>query len=227
MVLAIKLLYKSGDYMSNIDVWNKNLIKDFKKLNSTLEVYDMWLDKYKEYIESAQKTIVDLGCGIGNDTVFIKLCDKKVLSVDYSDEALKIINQNIKDANTLKMDFENKWLLEKDSADLIIANLSLHYFNTDTTFKIINNIENTLTNGGILIVRLNSVNDVNYGSNSLNEIEQHYYESMNIKKRFFDRDDINYFFSNFQILTCKEEKVLSRVHDKKKVVWECVFKKEY
>ena len=116
--------------------------------------------------------------------MFIKMCGKKVLSVDYSDEALKIIDQNIKGANTLKMDFENEWLLEKDSADLIIANLSLHYFNTDTTFKIINNIKNTLINGGILIVRLNSVNDTNYGSNSLNEIERHYYESMNIKKRF-------------------------------------------
>ncbi len=212
--------------MNNADVWNTNMLKDFKKLNNTLDVYDMWLDKYKDYIESAQKTIVDLGCGIGNDTMFIKSCGKKVLSVDYSDEALKIIMQNINGANTLKMDFENEWLLEKDSADLIIANLSLHYFNTDTTFKIINNIKNTLVDGGILIVRLNSVNDTNYGSDSLNEIELHYYKTMNIKKRFFDKADIHYFFSSFKILICKEENVLSRVHDKKKVVWECIFKKE-
>lgn len=211
--------------MNNVDVWNTNMVKDFKKLNNTIEVYDMWLDKYKEYIESAQKTIVDLGCGIGNDTMFIKLCGKEVLSVDYSEEALKIINQNIKGANTLKMDFENEWLLEKDSADLIIANLSLHYFNAVTTLKIINNIKNTLVNDGILIVRLNSVNDTNYGSNSLNEIQRHYYESMNIKKRFFDKDDINYFFSDFKALVCKEVNVLTRIHVKKKVVWECVFKK--
>ena len=110
--------------MSSVDVWNTNMTNDFKKLDNTLEVYDLWLDRYKEYIKVAQKTIVDLGCGIGNDTMFIKSCGKKVLSVDYSDEALRIINQNIKDANILKMDFENEWLLEKDSADLIIANLS-------------------------------------------------------------------------------------------------------
>ena len=99
--------------MSTVNVWNTNMIKDFKKLNNTLEIYDMWLEKYKEYIESAQKTVVDLECGIGNDTIFIKICGKKVLSVDYSDEALKIIDQNIKGANTLKMDFENEWLFEK------------------------------------------------------------------------------------------------------------------
>ena len=57
--------------MSTVNVWNTNMIKDFKKLNNTLEIYDMWLEKYKEYIESAQQTVVDLGCGIGNDTMFI------------------------------------------------------------------------------------------------------------------------------------------------------------
>ena len=212
--------------MDNVDVWNTNMVKDFKKLNNTLEVYDMWLDKYIDYIVSAKKTIIDLGCGIGNDTLFIKSCGKEVLSIDYSDEALKIINQNVEGANTLKMNFEDEWLLKKESADLIIANLSLHYFNTETTLKIINSIRDTLVDGGILIVRVNSINDTNYGSSSLDEIEPHYYEAMNIKKRFFDREDIDFFFSGFKILNCKEENVLSRVHDKKKIVWECVFKKE-
>ena len=212
--------------MDNVDVWNKNMVKDFKKLNNTLEVYDMWLDKYIDYIVSAKKTIIDLGCGIGNDTLFIKSCGKEVLSIDYSDEALKIINQNVEGANTLKMNFEDEWLLKKESADLIIANLSLHYFNTETTLKIINSIRDTLVDGGILIVRVNSINDTNYGSSSLDEIEPHYYEAMNIKKRFFDREDIDFFFSDFKVLNCKEENILSRVHDKKKIVWECVFKKE-
>ncbi len=212
--------------MNNVDVWNANMVKDYEKLNNTLEIYDMWLDKYMVYIKSAKRTIIDLGCGIGNDTMFIKSCGKEVLSIDYSDEALRIINQNIKGANTLKMNFEDEWLLKKESADLIIANLSLHYFNTETTLRIINNIRDTLVNGGILIVRLNSINDTNYGSSSLNEIEPHYYETMNIKKRFFDKDDISFFFSKFQILKCKEENVLSRIHNKKKVVWECVFKKD-
>ena len=92
--------------MSNVDVWNENLSVDYKKLNNKLKVYDKWIDKYKEYIESAKKTIIDLGCGIGNDTMYIKSCGKEVLSVDYSDEALEIINQNIDGANTLKMNLE-------------------------------------------------------------------------------------------------------------------------
>lgn len=216
---------KGTKVMNGIETWNRNMLNDFKKINSEIKIYDRWLDKYIDYIKNAKKIIVDLGCGIGNDTLYIKSYGKEVLSVDYSDETLKIINQNIEGANTLKMDFENEWLLEKNSTDLIIANLSLHYFNTETTFKIINNIKDTLIDGGILIVRLNSIDDTNYGSNSLNEIEKHYYETMNIKKRFFDKNDIDYFFSSFKILICKEENVLSLVHDKQKKVWECVFKK--
>ncbi len=211
--------------MNSVDVWNTNMSNDYKKMNNKLEIYDLWLNKYREYIESSKLTIVDLGCGIGNDTMYIKSCGKEVLSIDYSDEALKIIDQNIKDAETLKMDFEGEWLLKDRSADLIIADLSLHYFDTKTTFKIINDIRNTLVDGGILIVRLNSINDINYGSDSLNEIESHYYATMNIKKRFFDKEDINYFFSCFKILICEEKEILSRIHDKKKIVWECVFRK--
>ena len=211
--------------MNSIDVWNENLTVDYEILNKKLKVYDKWLEKYKDFIMSSKLPIIDLGCGIGNDTLFIKGLGKEVLSVDYSDEALKIIKENIKDAKTIQMDFEQEWNFEKESADLIIANLSLHYFNSETTFRIINNIKDTLIDGGVLIVRLNSIDDSNYGSNSQDEIEPHYYDSMKIKKRFFDKNDIEYFFNVFKIEKCKEETVLTEIHHKPKKVWECVFKK--
>ncbi len=124
------------------------------------------------------------------------------------------------------MNFENEWLFERESADLIIANLSLHYFDEKTTLDIIEKIKDTLIDGGILLARLNSIEDINYGSNSLDEIEKHYYNSMNIKKRFFDKNDIEYFFNSFKIEICREETVLTAVHDKTKKVWECAFKKQ-
>lgn len=210
--------------MSYQDIWNKNMLKDYVKLSNKLEVYDRWLDKYTKYINDSKLPIIDLGCGIGNDTLYLKSLGKDVISVDYSSDALRILKENIKDANTIQMDFENEWKFEKESSDLIIANLSLHYFDEKTTFKILDNIKNTLTSDGILIVRLNSISDNNYGAGSTLEIEHHYYDSMNIKKRFFDREDIEYFFKDFEIITCREERVNTKVHDKEKIVWECVFR---
>jgi len=210
--------------MSYQDVWNKNMLKDYVKLSNKLEVYDRWLDKYTKYINDSKLPIIDLGCGIGNDTLYLKSLGKEVISVDYSSDALRILKENIKDANTIQMDFEKEWKFEKGSSDLIIANLSLHYFDEKTTFKILDNIKNTLKSDGFLIVRLNSISDNNYGADSSLEIEHHYYDSMDIKKRFFDREDIEYFFKDFEIITCREERVNTKVHDKEKIVWECVFR---
>ena len=190
--------------MSYKNIWNNNMINDYLKISNKLEIYDRWLDKYNDYINNSKLPIIDLGCGIGNDTLYLKTLGKKVVSIDYSDDALRILKQNIDDAVTIQMDFEKEWKLSKNSSDLIIANLSLHYFDEKTTFNILNHIKNTLIDRGILIVRLNSINDNNYGADSSKEIEHHYYDSNNIKKRFFDRKDIYYFFKDFEIISFKK-----------------------
>ena len=207
------------------DIWNNNMINDYNKINNKLYVYDKWLDRYTEYINKSKLPIIDLGCGIGNDTLFLKSLGKEVISIDYSDEALRILNDNIEDVNILQMDFEKEWKLTNDSCDLIIADLSLHYFNERDTFKILSNIKNSLVDNGILIVRLNSIDDVNFGADSLEEIEHHFYYSYGIKKRFFDKEDIYYFFKDFEIISCMEESVNTIIYSKEKKVWECVFKK--
>lgn len=207
-------------------VWNENLHKDILKINNKLKVYDFWLDKFNEYIVSTSKPIVDLGCGIGNDTLYLINKGKDVLSVDFSEEGLEIIKNNIPESKVKLMDIANNYSLAENSADLIIANLSLHYFDEKTTFNILNNIRKTLTDNGTLIFRVNSINDKNYGAdNNSIEIEKHYYKSSIINKRFFDKEDIKYFFKGWNILYCQEEKICTSIHQEPKVLWECVVKK--
>ena len=210
--------------MKPADKWNDNLNNDYKTLSNKLFVYDKWLDRYVNYIKNSKMPIVDLGCGIGNDTLYLKKLGKDVISVDFSDEALKVVKSNIPNAQTLRMDFEKEWLLKKESADLIIANLSLHYFDEKTTFRILNSIKKTLVDNGILIVRVNSIDDDNYGADSMSEIEHHFYNALDLKKRFFDKDDIMYFFRDFDIISCKKELFSTLIHKKGKSVWECVLK---
>ncbi len=208
------------------DVWNENLHNDILKINNKLKVYDYWLDKFDEYIMSSNKTIIDLGCGIGNDTLYLINKGKDVLSVDFSEEGLKIVKNNIPSSKVKLMDFANNYSLEENIADLIIANLSLHYFDEKTTFNILNNIRKTLTANGVLILRVNSINDKNYGADNKSiEIERHYYKSSTLNKRFFDEDDIKYFFKDWNILYCKEMQICTDIHREPKVLWECVVKK--
>ena len=188
-------------------------------------IYDNWLDKFKNYIEKVDTPIIDLGCGIGNDTLYLINKNKKVISVDFSEKALQILKKNIPAAQTVKMDIENNYKLKQNSVDLIIANLSLHYFNEEKMFDIIDKIRDTLKTDGILIFRVNSINDSNYGSNSEFEIENHYYKFLDINKRFFDVDDIKYFFKGWDILYCKEEEITTTIHSSPKILWECVVKR--
>lgn len=47
---------------------------------------------------------------------------------------------------------------------LIIADLSLHYFNNETTIHIMKEIKRILKDGGVLLARVASVNDFNFGA---------------------------------------------------------------
>ena len=76
---------------------------------------------------------------------------------------------------------------------------------------------------GYLIGRVNSVNDINYGAGSGEEIEKNFYLTQSGHKRFFDREDIEYYFGEFEIEHCKEERIVKYGDEKK--AWEFVVRK--
>ena len=186
---------------------------------------DNWLENFEEIINDCTTPILDLGCGSGNDTLYLINKGKKVISCDQSENAIKNINKNfpeIFDSKCFNMldgfPFPDKY------CDLIIADLCLHYFREKDTFKIINEIKRILKENGHLIFRLNSINDINYGAGSGIEIEHHLYTtSDNRLKRFFDKDDILYFFKDFHIEYLNEE-IMKRYKLPKKLYLGCVKK---
>ncbi len=111
----------------------------------------------------------------------------------------------------------NEFPFENNSCELIIADLCLHYFRENDTFKIINEIKRILAPNGHLILRVNSINDVNYGAGKGEEVERHLYLTEdNRLKRFFDEKDILYFFKDFSI-EYNQEETLSRFGLEKKL----------
>ena len=96
--------------------------------------------------------------------------------------------------------------------------MSLHYFTKDTTYKILEEIKRVLKQNGILIFRVNSVNDINFEAKQGREIEKHLYETEESEyKRFFDINDIQEFFSIWDILYINEEK--TERFGPEKIVW--------
>ena len=135
------------------------------KRRSSVPVYDLWLDEYKNILdENKDNEILDLGCGIGADTLYLLERGYNVLSCDFSVEALKSIENNIPNSKTLYLDMMKKFPIADKKYSLIIADLSLHYFNNETTIHIMKEIKRILKDGGVLLARVASVNDFNFGT---------------------------------------------------------------
>ena len=173
-----------------IDIWENWSNKRYGILN-----YNNWLDSYSYILEkNIDNEIVDLGCGVGSDTLYLIERGYKVLSCDFSKEALKNIEDNILRSKTMYLNMLDRFLFEDNSKDLIIADLSLHYFSSEDTIHIMNEIKRVLKPGGVLLARVASTKDIYYGADSEEYIEKNYTIAYGYAKRFFDEKDINKFF---------------------------------
>ena len=168
---------------------------NWSKRRSSVPVYDLWLDEYKDILEqNKDKEILDLGCGIGADTLYLLERGYDVLSCDFSNEALKSIQDNIPNSKTLYLDMMKDFPVEDNTYSLIIADLSLHYFDNEITIHIMKEIKRILKKGGILLSRVASVNDFNFGAGVGEQLEKNYYFEGDYTKRFFDFEDVNKYF---------------------------------
>lgn len=134
------------------------------------------------------------------------------MSCDFSNEALANITNLIKNSKTMYLDMTKPFTLEDNSYDLIIADLSLQYFDSVTTKKIMSEIKRILMPKGILLARVATVDDYNYGALIGEKIEKNYYFEGIYAKRFFDEEDIKRYFSPIGKLTYQKT-VMTRDED--------------
>ncbi|CDB28510.1 methyltransferase type 11 [Firmicutes bacterium CAG:582] len=181
---------------------------NWSKRRSSVPVYDLWLDEYKNILdENKDNEILDLGCGIGADTLYLLERGYNVLSCDFSVEALKSIENNIPNSKTFYLDMMKKFPIDDKKYSLIIADLSLHYFNNETTIHIMKEIKRILKDGGVLLARVASVNDFNFGAGQGEKQENNCYFEGAYTKRFFDLEDVNKYFSIIGDVEAKESQM--------------------
>ena len=183
--------------------WNNVYSYKYKKPN-----YDNWLDNYKNILDNCKTCVLDLGCGIGNNSLYLKEWGFEVLACDFSENALKILETEIKGVKTKLLDISKPFEFEDNSYDLIIADLCLHYFDTETTKNILKEIKRILKPNGYLLARVNSVNDINHGAGQGEKIEENYYFVEGYNKRFFDEKIAEDFFSIIGDVKVKEAEMI-------------------
>ena len=203
--------------------WDKKLPK-----NKEESTYSVWLDDKLDLIRKCGMEILDLGCGHGEDTKYLLDLGFDVVSADFSNSSMETLSK-IKGSKPLLFDMSNKKEWEKladSSFGTVLANLSLHYFDSQTTKMILSNIKRILKSPGVLIARLNSSKDENFGANDGIEVEPNFYinEERGITKRFFTKDIIREYFSLFKKISITQKEIL--YIGKKKQIFEVVCKKD-
>ncbi|MDO9183244.1 MAG: class I SAM-dependent methyltransferase [Bacteriovorax sp.] len=166
------------------------------------------------------KTILDLGCGSGQDAVFFAEHGFRVTAVDFSEAGLSSISGDIPNLKKICSGI-NELKLKPNSFDVIYAHLSLHYFDDKTTTKIFTNLFKALNNGGLIFVKCKSIDDSLYGLGEEVGRDIYYYKKQ--YRHFFSKDYMLEKLSSFKII--KIRKSTSVYHNFKSSFIEAVARK--
>ena len=203
--------------------------------------YDGWLEQDERIsclLKKCQTPILDLGCGIGIDTLHLVESGHRVVACDFSKEAIDKVHQNIPEARTLKFNMKETFPFGDELFEFIIANKSIHYFSEKETKSIISELHRILKPNGTFAFVVNSTKDSNFGAGQGLMIEDNFYEVRGTTKRFFDEDSLKRFFaSEHWEFICMNEGAIQDDRIKavrlegndsssKKITWTCMVKKK-
>jgi Cof subfamily protein (haloacid dehalogenase superfamily) len=211
------------------NAFNKDKAKEYwdnayKQRVPEKPTYDLWLDKYVDILgQSIDIPIIDLGCGSGNDSLYLAERGYKVIACDMSEVATSMVRKFVPAAKTLSFDMLDGLPFPDASAQVIIADLSLHYFGWQDTERIIEEIKRVLVPHGTLLSRVNSIHDVNYGAGQGDLIEKNYYSVGGKLKRFFDKEQLLTLFRDWNFKHIHEYR-MDR-YGEPKILWEVAVEK--
>lgn len=202
---------------SQNDYWDKLYIDP----ELVFPQYDGYLDQFLDEIRHASR-IVDLGCGNGVNTVYLNTLGICTIACDISEPALNLLHKNAPNSICLLFDMTAGLPFPKNSIDVIIADLSLHYFSEKITRTVIDDIHRVLRPGGLFLCRVNSTKEYQKQNNGY-QLEDSFYEIDGCTKRFFSKASLSNYLYNFEIADISEK--VTEKYGNEKIVIEGVARK--
>lgn len=152
--------------------------------------------------------ILELGCGVGNDSVGLAEAGHLVLATDFSQVAIAKNSWRFKHTPHLTfevLDLNEPLIFSDNEFDVVYARLSLHYFTHQVTERIFDDIHRVLKRGGFFCFVCKSTDDPLYGKGL--RIEKDMFENEGHIRHFFSEEYVKSLLSErFEILRIKSGK---------------------
>jgi len=187
-------------------------------------VADRWLEPWLHLAPAGNHhRALDIGCGCGHNAKLLSDQGFEVTAIDISDVALELCRREVPKALVQRVDLRKGLAFPADSFELIVADLSLHYFPWHTTVALVGDVANSLTDDGLFAGRFNSTSDTNYGASTGEPVdgEPNMFIVGGMEKRFFTPECFRRLFGRSWTVLALEEKTIDRFGPRK-TLWELV-----
>jgi SAM-dependent methyltransferase len=187
---------------------------------------DPWLNRWLPLLRerAGAGLVLEIGCGHGDDTAALAGAGLRVHAFDLSRVAVGIAKVRVPSATVECRDTRQPFPDGARELGVIVASLSLHYFSWSETQTIVQRIRSALRPGGILLCRLNSTQDHNFGASGHPELEPNFFLVNGEPKRFFDETSIASLFAEGWGQLSLQHFVISK-YIKPKALWEVVLER--
>lgn len=171
------------DPIDNTDYWNQYY------QNKICSTEPSPFAKYVSTLVDAGKTMVDLGCGNGRDTIYFAGRGMKMTAIDLSDSAIYILKQqSIPNTEFICADFVNQPDPHGNGYDYAYSRFTIHSINQTQERVLLRSIFGALRHGGKFFIEVRSIHDPLFGRGEALERNAFFYD--NHYRRFIVLDEL-------------------------------------
>ena len=141
--------------------------------------------------------VLDLACGTGSDSLYLKNHRIPSVACDYSLTGLNLFHSYLPDIPVICFDMTDTFPFVEETFEILICDMGLHFFSEEKTISILHEIRRILKKEGTAFFRVNSIEDLE-PERIAGEIEPHFYSLKDdVNMRYFTKEDISHFFADW------------------------------
>jgi ubiquinone/menaquinone biosynthesis C-methylase UbiE len=145
------------------DHWNR-VFAERKEAGNDLDWGTQWTKVHIPVLRSANvQTVLDLGCGTGNDVLRLAREGFAVMGMDFSDEAVRQGREKAEklglSAQFVVADMAKRLPFDSATFDAVMSNVAMHMFSDKITRELFKEIRRIVRPNGVFVFHVNSTED--------------------------------------------------------------------